>query len=228
VAKRAGLLDHDVLGLQVAVYDEALVAVLQRAEDLSHDVAGVALIELALLDDLVKEFPPINEFKHQVHRLLVLEGLVQLADARMVQAPEDGDLTVHNTLRLHVPLPDGLHRPRDRWCLAQPGEPHSAEAPLASHTLLQLIGVLEPLRFSVLQERLPGGRACQRCQTRRRGRAPAAQCCRGQLCPGFPRWDTAQEHRPGGGLPRLGLAAPRQAAPDLCEHHRRWEVQRPW
>jgi hypothetical protein len=102
----------DVLGLEVAVDDLALVHVVQRAADLLHDHLGHLLGQLALLLQQRVELPRVAQFLHQVDVLLICEEGVEFHDVRVVQEGLDLDLShqLDQQLRLHVALADPFQR----------------------------------------------------------------------------------------------------------------------
>ena len=78
------LLEQDVLGLQVAMHDVGLVAVVDAGEHLLHKDGSIALAELTTLQDLIEEFTALANLSDEVVTLLVLEELVHLDDIRVV------------------------------------------------------------------------------------------------------------------------------------------------
>mmetsp|Transcript_98965 Transcript_98965/g.308400 ORF Transcript_98965/g.308400 Transcript_98965/m.308400 type:complete len:374 (-) Transcript_98965:42-1163(-) len=105
--------EEEILGLEVAVADLVLVHVVNRADDLLHQVGCLGLCEVASLDDSVEELATAAELHHQVDAAVVLEGLVELYDVRVIHELHDGDLLLEPLDVLHLSLGDGLDRADD-------------------------------------------------------------------------------------------------------------------
>lgn len=73
-------------------------------------LAVVALLRLRLLDDAVEQLSAGAQLRHQVDEPVVLVDVVELDDARVVNAPEDLDLASEALDAAHLALLDGLDR----------------------------------------------------------------------------------------------------------------------
>ena len=78
------LLEQNVLGLQIAMDDVCLMAVVDAGEDLFHKDGAVAFAEFAALQDLIEELATLADFGDQIVALLVFEELVHFDDVRVV------------------------------------------------------------------------------------------------------------------------------------------------
>mmetsp|Transcript_15708 Transcript_15708/g.41633 ORF Transcript_15708/g.41633 Transcript_15708/m.41633 type:complete len:289 (+) Transcript_15708:425-1291(+) len=105
-----GLLRHEekVLGFEVAVAHVVLVHVVEGPHDLLHQDGGLHLREMARLDDAVEKLAARGELHDQVDVAVVLEGLVELDDVRVVHHLHDGDLLLEPVDVFHLRLGDGL------------------------------------------------------------------------------------------------------------------------
>jgi len=85
VAKALGVLQQDVLGLEVPVDDAVLVAVKHRRKDLLHYERCHVLLETALGTlDFFEEVSSPNVLLDDVPSLLILEELIDFDYVRMV------------------------------------------------------------------------------------------------------------------------------------------------
>ena len=85
----AGLGDHDVARLDVAVHEERPVAVFQCREYLRDDAHGFGLLDRAVGDDVLEE-PSVDELHHDVGDLLLIAQLVDRGLLARVEDPDDG------------------------------------------------------------------------------------------------------------------------------------------
>lgn len=72
--------DHDVLGLEVAVYYLLSVQVLERQDRLSRVEVSMVLDARVLLDDLAQKSAAFDVFDLEIEITFVLEGRIELHD----------------------------------------------------------------------------------------------------------------------------------------------------
>lgn len=143
------MLTQDVLGLQVPVGDAFVMQEVQGAGHVLHHHAGLQLVEVPPLVDVVQDGAAPHLLKHQVEAVLFLEELdqlqnvsVSLALVQHLHLPED---PAPNVARL---LLDDL----DRVLLVGDevdASLHAGVGALPQHVLLQLVDVFEPAREAV-------------------------------------------------------------------------------
>mmetsp|Transcript_12468 Transcript_12468/g.39862 ORF Transcript_12468/g.39862 Transcript_12468/m.39862 type:complete len:321 (-) Transcript_12468:69-1031(-) len=127
---------QDILRLEIAVHDVALVHVVQSKHQLCRVEAGAGLGEAALTAQVEEELPTCAIVDHEEELLLVLESETQRHQERVVQLAQHRPLR-HGVLQLvpakHRVLSQHLHGVQ----LARrplPHQKHLAEAALANHT----------------------------------------------------------------------------------------------
>ena len=59
------MVKKEVFGLEVSVDDAELVEVLDAADDLLEELAGLDLFQLLLFDDIVEQFASTHELHYQ-------------------------------------------------------------------------------------------------------------------------------------------------------------------
>jgi len=135
--------EHEVLDLQVSVDNLHGVQVIHPTEDLLHDNCRLAFGEVARFQQPVEELSALAVLHDDVHKLPILEVLIQLDDMRMVQHLQRGELVLeHHELRLPSDLPKHLHCP-----LCARGEVgalyHTSEGALADLFLLHIVEIMD-------------------------------------------------------------------------------------
>mmetsp|Transcript_7809 Transcript_7809/g.21330 ORF Transcript_7809/g.21330 Transcript_7809/m.21330 type:complete len:331 (+) Transcript_7809:626-1618(+) len=110
-----GLLDgllrqeEKVLRLQVPVADMILVHVVDRSHNLLHQDGCLDFGKMAGLNDPVEQLTATAKLHDQVDAAMVLKGLIQLDDVRVVQQLHDGNLLFEAVDVLHLGLRNRLH-----------------------------------------------------------------------------------------------------------------------
>ena len=79
-----GILEQDVLWLDVSVTDAQIVQVVEAAKDLSQEHGGVSLRELAPPLHFVKEVAALSQRLNQVEATIILKVLIQLNCVRVI------------------------------------------------------------------------------------------------------------------------------------------------
>lgn len=102
--------DEDVLGLEVAMRDIVLVAVVDRLEKLTHDLCTLVFGKLFSRDDFCKEFNAVAKLGNESNFAMTLIDLVQVHDVLVVELAEDLDfvLQARELLVRHVKLVNEL------------------------------------------------------------------------------------------------------------------------
>mmetsp|Transcript_76339 Transcript_76339/g.166671 ORF Transcript_76339/g.166671 Transcript_76339/m.166671 type:complete len:320 (+) Transcript_76339:628-1587(+) len=106
-----GVLGHEqeIFRFEISVANMVLVHVVDGPDNLLHQYGGLDLGEVSGLDNSVEEFSSSSEFHHEVDVSVVLEGLVELDDVRVVHHLHDCDLQFETLYILHRCLRDGFH-----------------------------------------------------------------------------------------------------------------------
>mmetsp|Transcript_27953 Transcript_27953/g.74771 ORF Transcript_27953/g.74771 Transcript_27953/m.74771 type:complete len:281 (-) Transcript_27953:178-1020(-) len=99
---------EEVLWLQVAVADVVLVHVVDSADDLLHQIRGLALVEASDFNDAIEQFSALAQLHDEVYVAVVLERFVQLDDVWVVHHLHDSNLLVKPVEVLHLGLGDRL------------------------------------------------------------------------------------------------------------------------
>jgi hypothetical protein len=94
------LLDENVGGLDVAVYDVATGEVLESLEELTHQGPYFFLGEGCAFLEGFFESAAVAEFGDEVAVIGALEDLRATYHVRMVQRPDDGDLLLQQFFQL--------------------------------------------------------------------------------------------------------------------------------
>merc|ERR1719171_1460233 len=138
------VLHHDVLRLQVAVHDPALVAVFQCTEELEHDAECILLLQVAVAAeyDLVEELAAADVLEDEVDVAVVLESLMKPANVGMVQALEYPNLALRPLSRVWDAPVHGLHSAA-KVGTDEPGLPHGAKAALTKRLGVHLVEIRE-------------------------------------------------------------------------------------
>mmetsp|Transcript_27553 Transcript_27553/g.64213 ORF Transcript_27553/g.64213 Transcript_27553/m.64213 type:complete len:521 (-) Transcript_27553:8-1570(-) len=102
---------EEILRLQVPVAEAVLVHVVYRTKHLLHHHGGLHLGEVPKLDDSIEQLAAGAKLHDQVHLHLVLEGLVQLDDVRVVHDCHDPDFFLELLDVLHLRLAQSFDGP---------------------------------------------------------------------------------------------------------------------
>mmetsp|Transcript_67453 Transcript_67453/g.146974 ORF Transcript_67453/g.146974 Transcript_67453/m.146974 type:complete len:230 (-) Transcript_67453:306-995(-) len=100
--------EEEVLWLQVPMADVVLVHVIDGANYLVHQDGSLNLSEVARLDDAVEELPSSSQLHDQVDVTMVLEGLEELDNVRVIHHLHDSNLLLEAINVLHLCLGDRL------------------------------------------------------------------------------------------------------------------------
>jgi hypothetical protein len=79
-----GILEQDVLWLDVSVTNAQIVQVVEATKDLSQEHGGVSLRKLALPLHLVEEVAALSQRLNQVEATIILKVLIQLNCVRVI------------------------------------------------------------------------------------------------------------------------------------------------
>ena len=106
------LLEYDVIRLEISVHDSLLVQSYQGLEHALENEESRLVVKLALVE--VEDLSPLQEFHHQVQRILALVDLDELNHVRVVDGLHDSDFVNQRLLSvglgLEVLLREGLDR----------------------------------------------------------------------------------------------------------------------
>jgi len=101
---------HEVFGLEVAVHDVALVALVDGPDYGLENGARLGLVELALRHDAFEQRTSREQLHDQEETLLVLVPLLELDDVGVVQLLQDLEFSLQPRQVLHFGLGDDLAR----------------------------------------------------------------------------------------------------------------------
>ena len=90
--QRMPVLQHDVLGLDVAVHDSVTVRVVERPRDFGRDAHRLAHREQLRLIQSVAHRAPLDAWHHVVQRTVGLTGVVEWEDMRVRELRREPDL----------------------------------------------------------------------------------------------------------------------------------------
>ena len=135
---------QQILGLEVAVHDAQVVAVLDRLEQDQDQVPRLLLAVELLLGDALEELAALDEVHHQIKHRRLVEERVQLHDVRVVQLLQDVHLLEQGRLVVQVQrlLGDALDRepPPAVLVLGHAHDGHRARAQLLAQRVLLVEG----------------------------------------------------------------------------------------
>ena len=144
----AFVVDEDVLGLEVAVYDHVGVHVADGVRDLGRVEAHARLRKRALMRQVVEELAAVHVVEHEVELVRRLERVVQADEERMAQIAYEHVALGHDVLDL-VALDDRLlaqHLDRvDLVLELVNGHEHFAERAAADQVQKLKVGCLRTL-----------------------------------------------------------------------------------
>mmetsp|Transcript_78230 Transcript_78230/g.187576 ORF Transcript_78230/g.187576 Transcript_78230/m.187576 type:complete len:200 (-) Transcript_78230:157-756(-) len=92
----------EILWLEISVRNHALVAVLHTGKDLLKESSGFVLLELQLMDDVVKKLAPGHILHDHEDVARGVKQLVQADDMRMLQELQDLNLSPDLLMHVHV------------------------------------------------------------------------------------------------------------------------------
>mmetsp|Transcript_6694 Transcript_6694/g.20372 ORF Transcript_6694/g.20372 Transcript_6694/m.20372 type:complete len:392 (+) Transcript_6694:375-1550(+) len=143
--------EADVLGLEVAVDDVAVVEVGERVEEYSDEVSSLLLVVERLLHDPLEQLAALHQLDDHVVHFLLLVKVVQLDDVRVLDRPEHRDLLLQarDVLRLELGrLRDALDR--DREARGPVRHPPRALDHLGERPRPELLPVVQRVRLAEL------------------------------------------------------------------------------
>jgi hypothetical protein len=91
-----GVLQEQVLGLEVAVCDLVAMQLLDTIQDLVEEFASLSLRDMSVSHDVIEHFAPISVLHHEVDRVWCVQDLVELDDVCVPRLLQDLDLSIHS------------------------------------------------------------------------------------------------------------------------------------
>ena len=84
-------IDYNILRLEIAMCDIIWVTVCDNLKQLLYDYSSLILRKVLSLDNLIKQFTAVTEFRDEVYLRLVLKDFIQSQNIGMVKVLEDID-----------------------------------------------------------------------------------------------------------------------------------------
>ena len=92
---RDGVHEDEVLGLEIAMDNKAIVTIVESFEDALDGLGGVFLGVESLVLQVLKELSASQVLQYKVHIQIVLVDLVQLDHVGMIDTSQNVDFTLH-------------------------------------------------------------------------------------------------------------------------------------